>query len=136
MKYLLILLLLVALFSCETSSPEDIIEMEIWDIYDTMKEAFLVGDLDGIMQFYHTDFQHENDDYDRELIVWELRMINHETIDFSELEFVIYDNFVEVSFMLKLDDEIFTEPETFGDISFFYLTLQDEWKICGNNFQD
>ncbi|MBT3169548.1 MAG: hypothetical protein HN952_05685 [Candidatus Cloacimonetes bacterium] len=134
MKHFLISLFLIILFSCETSSPQDVLEMEIMDIYDTIKESFLVGDLERIMQFYHTDFQHDNDDYDGELTVWQLRRINHETIDFSDIEFGVYDNFVEVSFTLHLDDESFVEPETFGDISFFYFTSQNEWKICGNYF--
>lgn len=76
MKHFLISLFLIILFSCETSSPQDVLEMEIMDIYDTIKESFLVGDLERIMQFYHTDFQHDNDDYDGELTVWQLRRIN------------------------------------------------------------
>jgi hypothetical protein len=128
-----ILFLAVLLFSCDVSSPEDADKAEILDILDAIKVSFNQFDLDGIMENYHPDFLHNTDNYIFEENVWQERIAQYYLIDFLDIEIELHYNFATVSFTMKLDEDIFNEPEDHGDVSYFYRELVG-WKICGNEF--
>ena len=128
-----ILLLAVLLFSCDVSSPEKADKAEILDILDSIKDSFNQVDMPGIMQNYHPDFLHNTDNYIFEEIVWEDRLSQYSLIDFLDIDIDLHDNFATVSFIMKLDEDVFNEPEDHGDISYFYREFNG-WKICGNEF--
>jgi len=132
MKYFI--LIFIFLISCsDTSSPEDVAEAQILEILDTIIASFTFGDLDGIMQNYHPNFLHNGDDYDFEEIRWEIRLNNYTEIDFTDIDIVPDGDSATVSFTMKLDEDVFNEPEDNGDISYFYRDF-DGWKICGEDF--
>jgi hypothetical protein len=128
-----ILFLAVLLFSCDVSSPEDADKAEILDILDAIKVSFNQFDLDGIMENYHPDFLHNTDNYIFEENVWQERIAQYYLIDFLDIEIELHYNFATVSFTMKLDEDIFNEPEDHGDVSYFYREFEG-WKICGNEF--
>ena len=132
-RLITILLFTVLLFSCDVSSPEEADKGEILDILDSIKNSFNQFDLAGIMQNYHPDFLHNTDNYTFEEIVWQERLNQYSLIDFLDIKIDLHDNFANVSFTMKLDEDIFNEPEDHGDVSHFYREF-DGWKICGNEF--
>jgi hypothetical protein len=132
-RLITILLFTVLLFSCDVSSPEDADKAEIRDILDSIKDSFNQVDLPGIMQNYHPDFLHNTDNYTFEEIVWEERLAQYYLLDFEDIEIELHDNFATVSFTMKLDEDVFNEPEDHGDVSYFYREFEG-WKICGNEF--
>ncbi|MDO9577764.1 MAG: nuclear transport factor 2 family protein [Candidatus Cloacimonadales bacterium] len=133
-QLLLILILVVSLSSCETSSPKEIAKAEIEEIFEKVRSSYNFGDLPGIMEHFHPNFLHNGDDYQVEEVVWELRRNQYPTLDFDDLYIDLNGDFASVAFTLYLGDEEFTEPSTEkGDLSYFYKTF-DGWKICGNEF--
>ncbi len=128
-----ILLFTVLLFSCDVSSPEEADKAEILDILDSIRDSFNQFDLPGIMQNYHPDFSHNTDNYTFEEIVWHDRLDQYYLLDFVDIEIELHGNFATVSFTMKLDEDVFNEPEDHGDVSYFYREL-GSWKICGNEF--
>ena len=100
---------------------------------DSIKVSFNLGELDGIMQNYHPDFLHNTDSFTFEEIVWQERLNQYVLINFEDIEIELHDNFANVSFTMKLDEDVFNEPEDHGDVSHFYREF-DGWKICGNEF--
>ncbi len=128
-----ILLLSVFLFSCDVSSPEDADKAEILGVLDAIKDSFNQIDLDGIMQNYHPDFLHNTDNFTFEENVWQERINQYFLIDFLDIEIELHDNFSTVSFIMKLDEDVFNEPVDHGDVSYFYREFEG-WKICGNEF--
>ena len=132
-RHIPILLLVVLLFSCDVSSPEEADKAEILGILDAIKDSFHQIDLPGIMQNYHPDFLHNTDNYIFEENVWQERINQYFLIDFLDIDIELHDNFANVSFTMKLDEDVFNEPVDHGDVSYFYREL-DSWKICGNEF--
>lgn len=128
-----ILILVVLLFSCDVSSPEDADKAEILDILDAIKDSFHQIDLDGIMQNYYINFLHNTDNYTFEENVWQERLNQYFLIDFLDIKIELNDNFATANFTMKLDEDVFNEPEDHGDVSYFYREL-GSWKICGNEF--
>ena len=134
MKRLIPILLFTALlFSCDVSSPKEADKAEILDILDSIKDSFNQVDLDGIMQHYHPDFLHNTDNYIFEEIVWQERLNQYSLLDFEDIEIALNSDFATASFTMKLDEDVFDEPEDHGDVSFFYREFEG-WKICGNEF--
>lgn len=131
---ILVFLITFSLVSCVGySTQSEVDEQEIRDILTQIKSAFNLGNIEEILSFYHPEFRHEDDDYDDEEIVWEIRLIDYYAIDFSQIEIDLdYDRAV-ASFILQLDEEEFSEPENFGDISYFYFTSSG-WQIVGKDF--
>ena len=131
MKYLI--LVFIFLIACsDTSSPEDVAEAQILEILDTIIACFPF-DLEGIMQNYHPDFLHNGDDYDFEVIIWEIRINHYNEIDFTDIDIVPDGDFATASFIMTLDEDVFNEPDDHGDVSHFYRDF-DGWKICGKDF--
>ena len=132
-RLILIFFLAVIIFSCDVSSPDDADKAEILDILDSIKDSFHQIDLSGIMQNYHPDFLHNTNNYVFEENIWQERLNQYFLIDFLDIEIELQYNFATVSFIMKLDEDVFNEPEDHGDVSYFYREF-DGWKICGNEF--
>lgn len=133
-QLLLILILVVSLSSCETSSPKEIAKAEIEEIFEKVRSSYNFGDLPGIMEHFHPNFLHNGDDYQVEEVVWELRWTQYSTLDFGELDIDLNNDFATVNFTLYLGDEEFSEPSSEnGDLSYLYNTYNG-WMFCGNEF--
>ena len=136
MKYILILFVFILLFStsCDTTSPEDLDKNEILDILDSIQSNFNFGDLDGIMQYYHSGFMHNGDDFDFERIRWVIRLNDYDDLTFDNIDITLNGNYATANFLMHLDDTITDEPsDDNGDISYFYREL-GSWKLCGEDF--
>lgn len=138
-KVILGIFIILLIISCsDTTSSEDISKMEILDILDEIESAFTFSDIESIMENYHHNFSHLANDsfynFGSETIVWESRINSYSNIDFLEIDIQINGDTAIASFQFHLDDEIFPEPETYGDISYFYNSING-WVICGNNFR-
>lgn len=138
MKWLILLLIALSfLLSCDLSSPNDINDSEITNLLDDIKIAFSMYDITEIMDQYSDDYLHNGNDYDDEYQIWDSRLINFTSIQFSDIEIeYIGDNYAEIYFTLKLsgDDGSFTwdEPSVEnGDISYLKL-INGNWRIFGN----
>lgn len=134
-KFLLAGWMICLLFvSCDLSSPEEVDNAEIEDIFTSIESAFIFADLDKIMDYYHPEFLHGTDTYNFERIIWEIRLNDYEVLEISDIDIDLNDEFAVVSFTMQLGDITSLEPSAeFGDISYFYREY-GEWKICGNNF--
>ena len=136
MKYILILLVSILLFStsCKTTSPEELDKNAIIDILDSIQSNFNFGDLDGIMQYYHQDFNHNGDNFDFERIRWEIRLNEYDELHFENIEINLNGDYATASFVMHLDETITQEPsDDNGDISYFYYEF-GSWKLCGEDF--
>ncbi|MEA2095957.1 MAG: hypothetical protein U9P73_04595 [Candidatus Cloacimonadota bacterium] len=136
MKYLLLLLSFMFLFStsCDTTSPEELDKNAILDILDSIQLNFNMDDLDGIMQNYHLDFNHNGDSFDWEKTIWEVRLNDYNDLNFEDIEIELNGNYATAYFSMHLDDTITEEPsDENGDISYFYREL-GSWKLCGKDF--
>ena len=137
MKYLFPLLAFILLFStsCDTTSPEDLDKNEILDILDSIQSNFNFGDPDGIMQYYHLDFNHNGDDYDWERdVIWFTRLNDYSDLIFENIEINLNGNYATANFLMHLDETITDEPsEENGDISYLYREL-GSWTLCGKDF--
>ncbi len=138
MKNILLSVLIILCISCsESTSPKDVDEYLITSILEDIETAFIFGDIERIMNHYHPDFLHNENNFADEYVIWEIRLLEYNNIEFTEIEISINDNFAIAEFVMKLSSgeefDIFNEPGDNGDISYFYYDL-DEWKICGNNF--
>ena len=137
MKYLFPLLVFILLFSisCDTTSSEDLDKNEIIDILDSIQSNFNFGDLDGIMQYYHLDFNHNGDDYDWERdVIWFTRLNDYNDLIFENIEINLNGNYATADFLMQLDETATDEPsDENGDISYLYREL-GSWKLCGKDF--
>ena len=138
MKNILLSVLIILCISCsDSTSPKNVDEYLIISILEDIETAFNFGFIEEIMNHYHPDFLHNENNFADEYVIWEIRLLEYNEIEFYEIEININDNFATAEFVMKLssgeDFDIFNEPEDNGDISYFYYDL-DEWKICGNNF--
>ena len=141
MKHLGFLIFAIFIFSCaKLSSPNDVNTNSILSIFDDIEVAFIQQDLDGIMKFYAADFQHNGNNYDDEKTIWEIRLIDYTSLDFSEISIdFLSDYSAVVSFKMTLkyyEQETVTEEPSAenGDISYFQL-LNGRWQIFGNQQQ-
>jgi len=138
MKNILLFVLIILCISCsESTSPKNVDEYLINSILEDIESDFSFGFIEEIMNHYHPNFLHNENNFADEYVIWEIRLLEYNEIEFTEIEISINDNFATAEFVMKLssgeDYDIFNEPEDNGDISYFYYDL-DEWKICGNNF--
>ncbi len=131
---ILISIIFICLSSCDLSSPKDVNETEIKNIFAEIKSAFNFADIDGIMQHYHPAFLHNSNNWDDEYTVWQIRLNDFAVFDYEDLQIDFNNNFAMVSFTLYLGENIFQEPTSEnGDLSYFYQSF-DGWKLCGNEF--
>ncbi len=136
-----ILLSFLIIFLCitcsDSTSPKNVDEYLITSILEDIESDFSFGYIDSIMDHYHPNFLHNENNFADEQVIWEIRLLEYNEIEFTEIEISINDNFANAEFVMKLSSgeevDIFNEPDDNGDISYFYYDL-DEWKICGNNF--
>ena len=137
MKKIILLLSLIIFFSisCDTTSPEELDKNEIIDILDSIQSNFNMNDLDGIMQYYHQDFNHNEDDFDWERdVIWFTRLNDYDDLLFENIEITLNENYATASFIMHLDETSTDEPsDENGDISYFFYDFES-WKLCGNNF--
>jgi hypothetical protein len=131
---LLVFLCVFILNSCDTSSPKEIANAEIEEIFENLRSTFNLGDLVSILSYYHPDFLHNGDDFQDEETVWVLRLNQYSSLDFGNLDINLSNDFATVSFTLFLEDDEFSEPSAEkGDLSYFYSTYNG-WMLCGNEF--
>jgi uncharacterized protein YchJ len=137
MKYLLILLLLLS--ACDTSSFKDVNISLIRDVLFSVKSAFRSYDLETIMSFYHPEFRHNEDSFLAEKERWQIRLIDYLDLEIAEIE-VIFSNeyWAVVSFSLTFISQNQTttsqEPsDELGDLSYF-VKESGVWRICGKDF--
>jgi len=138
MKNILLSVLIILCISCsESTSPKNVDEYLITSILEDIETAFSFNDIERIMNNYHPDFLHNENNFADEQVIWGIRLLEYNEIEFTEIEISINDNFATAEFVMKLSSgeefDVFNEPDDNGDISYFYYDL-DEWKICGNNF--
>jgi len=137
-KNILLSVLIILCISCsESTSPKNVDEYLITSILEDIESDFSFGFIEEIMNCYHPNFLHNENNFADEYVIWEIRLLEYNEIEFYEIEISINDNFATAEFVMKLssgeDFDIFNEPDDNGDISYFYYDL-DKWKICGNNF--
>jgi hypothetical protein len=133
--HLLLILVIIFCFSCDTTSPEELDKNAILDILDSVQTNFNFDDLNGIMQNYHQLFNHNGDDYDWERdTIWVSRLSDYVELHIENIDIEISGDFATASFQLFLDDTVTNEPsDENGDISFFYFEFGN-WKLCGEDF--
>ena len=138
MKNILLSFLFLLCISCsDSTSPKNVDKYLITSILEDIETAFSFDDIERIMNHYHPNFLHNENNFNDEYAIWEIRLLEYDEIEFTEIEISINDNFASAEFVMKLssgeDFVIYNEPDDNGDISYFYYDL-DAWKICGNNF--
>lgn len=136
MKYILPLIMLILFFSisCDTTSPEELDKNAILDILDSIQSNFQFYDLDGIMQYYHQYFLHNEDGYDWERVIWEIRIADYDELNFENIEIELNGNYATASFLMHLDEITTDKPsDENGDISYFFYDFES-WKLCGKDF--
>jgi len=133
--FFLLLIIFIFIFSCDTTSPEDLDKSMIIDILDSIQSNFNFDDLGGIMQYYHQDFLHNGDDFDWERdVIWFTRLNDYGNLIFENVDIALNGNYATASFLMYLDETISQEPsDENGDISFFYYE-HGNWKLCGEDF--
>jgi hypothetical protein len=136
MKKIILIIILCLLFqtSCDLTSPKEVDNMQILNIFEEIKVAFDFNDLAGIMSHYHPEFLNNANDWVDEEIIWQIRLNDYAIFYSSNHSIDINGNFAVVSFQMQLDDEYYSEPTAEnGDLSYFYKTPEG-WMICGNEF--
>lgn len=134
--FFLICFLLIV--SCSKfSSPQDIDTNNILMIFDNIKIAFAENDLEGIMQYYSNAFLHNGNNFDDEKTLWDIRLIDFTSIEFSDISIDFTGNNSAVAHFemtLKYYEEEFSweEPSSEnGDISYFQIE-DGKWLLVGN----
>ncbi|MBT3756615.1 MAG: hypothetical protein HOK80_09550 [Candidatus Cloacimonetes bacterium] len=132
--HLLLILVIIFCFSCDTTSPEELDKNAILDILDSIQTNFNFDDLNGIMQNYHQLFNHNGYSYGSESIRWEIRLNDFNEMTFDNIDIVINGDFATASFVMHLDNTSLNEPsDENGDLSYFYYDY-GSWKLCGEDF--
>ena len=136
-----IFILSLLFFSCNSKyDDENAQKSMISDRLFRVQEAFNMSNWDSIMLNYHPDFYHFGRDYHTQTIVWREKMALYNRMDFEILNIDLFDEFAEVRFLLYYYDNTsvhgpFVEPDTFGDMSYFFYDRGD-WLIYGNQRRD
>lgn len=138
-KSLVLLLTLVSLLillgSCKSSDPDTIAQNEIRDILYDISTDFNMQNIEGIMDHLHEEYLHKsmiswgfND-------LWNDRMTQFNLLEIEVLYIELMDNKAIVhstnTFISPTHEEILSEPEESGDISYF---IRDDgmWLLYGN----
>lgn len=131
----LLLLLLLALFSCGDNSGNEA-ETLIRDIIYDISRDFNWNEIDGIMDHVHPDYLH-NGMYDYQLrILWLNRQAEYDLLSCEVSSVELWDNLATVHMIMTFESSSgpplsYSEPETHGDASFF-LYEQGKWWLYGN----
>lgn len=129
-----LLIFLLIVISCDTSSPEELDKNDILDIFDSIQLSFNIDDLDGIMYNYHQDFFHDGDFYWERDVIWVSRLADYNALLFENIEISLNGNYATASFLMHLDSITTEEPSVEnGDISYFFYDL-GSWLVCGEGF--
>jgi len=137
MKYLTFLSLCILISSCSGfSSSEDINEAEIIEMLEDIRIAFNLADIDQIMSHYHSEYFHNGDLYEDEIIRWESRLNNYVELDITGIDIDLDDGFAIAYFTLILrtsdNTESWSEPsDENGDISYLIFN-SNTWEVYGN----
>ncbi len=135
MKYLILMLLLFMVASCEVSDPDAAIRMEIDNILYDIRSGLIQNDIGKIMLHVDWDYLHFGMRYYQYRELWLDRMGTWTSVSFDNLSVKVNGDHVTASFIMRLSNAAQTlstyEPETNGDTSYF-LYDGSTWKIIGN----
>lgn len=142
MKWTLLLLLALALFSCDVSSPEEVAESEIRAILEDLEFRFpssnIDNDLELIMSHYDDEYLHSGSTKSSERERWYILLIDYEELVIEELEIEVEDNYdANASFRLIFSNRDETleidVPEEEDYLYYFELdSVDDHWRFIGN----
>ncbi len=130
---------LLLLISCsDLTSTEDLDKSRLDDIFDAIENGFNENNIEVIMEKYHLNFLHNENNYNDERNIWDIRITQYDQIIIENLEFKIIENWATVNFTLKFiyneEITIYEEPTNeLGDISYFYKEFNN-WFVCGKDF--
>lgn len=135
---LLLPLLLLALLAAScglASSPQELDEGQIKDILYDIESKFNANDIDGLMDHVHSDYYH-NSMYGHQLrLRWLDLRARYELLDITDLEVEVEADFatagMRLTFHSATGDLSYLEPDSVGDISYFYYD-DGVWQIIGN----
>lgn len=125
---------LLALLSCDAQTQsQDKAEIENI-IYDISRD-FNWNDIPGIVAYLHPDYRHNGMQGMQFRELWLNRKTTYELLDFVIHDIAISGDYAIVSMQLSFqtsgEDLVYEEPQTSGDISYFYYD-QGEWQLYGN----
>jgi len=137
-KYIYSLVFILLISCSDLTSPEKLDQNRLEDIIESILDGFEESNIDKIMDHYHLDFLHNENDFNAEKLIWEIRMIDFEQMLIEDNKFEINDIRATANFQLTFfygdDEAISMEPsEQHGDISYFYKEF-DTWFLCGKDF--
>jgi len=140
-RYLLIILLsTMLLLSCSDNGdvPKARMANIIRDIEHSFNDTVSGGnDVSSIMKYYHEDYRHNGGDRNHINGVWRTRARDYENNMKTHIISIDTDNNVvhlTITFYPRGSETpiIYTDPGTFGDMSFFYEDDDGKWWIYGN----
>jgi hypothetical protein len=131
---LLITVLMLILSGCDWTNPDQS-ETEIRNIVYDVEHDFNWNDIDGIMEHVHPDYLHNGMHSMQLRNAWLNRKADYDLLSCDVDSVLIQGDYATVYMTLTFQNShgnyAYHEPESFGDISYFYYD-QDSWRIYGN----
>jgi len=144
LRFLLIVLLAIFLFSCDSTDPQDYAKARIDQILTDIEINFNSNNLVELMKNYHTNYRQYDEgyylDYNDISERWESRLANQALVEINDRDIELQGDFwakVNCTLIFISDEGTieYIEPSSEnGDISYFYKNSAGEWKICGKDF--
>jgi hypothetical protein len=125
MKSAFFFLAVLLVFGCDVTSPKDVNKSQIKNILRDIEINFREQDIDSIMSYYHPEFQHEDDNFFSEEERWQVRFIDYQDIQITDISIAFSsDEWAVASFSLTFttvtQNYQFEEPSIEnGDLSYF-----------------
>jgi hypothetical protein len=137
-KYIFLLIALFVLTSCvfeytENGDNDEDLE-KIKQVFLNIFDKFTMFDVDGVMEYFSTDFLNDGVDYFEERNIWYDRLdvgASVEIISFATIQ--INSDHAFVSFTIDYNGVEYSVPldGVFTDLVYF-KKFDDEWKVYGN----
>lgn len=131
-----LLAFLLMVTACDVTEPQDN-DTLVQEQLASFERAFNLKDPAAMMELVHPGYLHGNMNYWNFNQIWQDRMAQYALLEIRDISVVFVGDYATVSMRLDFIDpdgnQSYLEPQTFGDISYFYYT-GSTWKICGRDY--
>lgn len=133
---LIMLMALAIITACDLTEPQSN-ETLVREQLSAFERAFNTKDPAAMMDLVHHGYLHNNLNYWNFNQIWQDRMAQYALLEIREISIVFSGDYATASMRLDFIDpeggQSYLEPQTNGDISYFYFT-GSIWKICGKDY--
>lgn len=130
------LIFLMLLTACDITEPQDN-ETLVQEQLAAFSRAFNTKDPAAMMELVQPGYLHNNQNYWNFNQIWQDRMAQYALLEIRDISVVFSGDYATVSMRLDFIEPdgglSYLEPQTNGDISYFYFT-GSTWKICGRDY--